>query len=187
MLKFLGDKTWYTSPKAVFFMIDIIRIPEERKAVIIGKNGFTKAKIEKQAKIKLSLDGNDVEIEGDDINVLAARDVIKAIGRGFTPRDALKLIDDDYQLVILDVTEYTTRNLDVVLARVIGTKGKTRRIIEEYTRTKLCIYGKTVSIIGMSHDLHTAVGAVEMLLEGAMHKTVYKYLENVKKKMKEEI
>jgi ribosomal RNA assembly protein len=167
-------------------MIDIIRITEERKAVLIGKNGAAKRKIEKEAGINIAIIDNDVEIEGDDLNVLAARDIIKAVGRGFTPKAALKLKDDEYQLVILNIRDYTTRNPEVVLARVIGTEGKTKHIIEEYTRTKISIYGKTVSIIGMMHDVVPATEAIEMLLTGAMHKTIYKYLERVKDKMKAE-
>lgn len=167
-------------------MIDIVRIPEDRKGALIGRDGSAKRKIEKEAAVTLEIYENEVEIDGDDINVIAARDIIKAVGRGFSPNNALKLLNDEYRLIIINVADYTSRNLEVVLARVIGTNGKTKKIIEEYTRTKVCVYGKTVSIIGTYHDMPTATEAVEMLIEGAMHRTVYKYLEDVKKKMKKE-
>ncbi|NOX71742.1 MAG: RNA-processing protein [Candidatus Micrarchaeota archaeon] len=168
-------------------MLDMIRIPEDRKAALIGRDGSTKRKIEKNADVRLRIIENEVELEGEDINVISAREVVKAIGRGFSPRVALKLIDDDYQLLVINVKEYTTRQIESVLARVIGTKGKTRKIIEEYTKTRLSIYGKTISIIGTPHDVQIAGEAVEMLLEGAMHRTVYRYLEGTKKKAKEGI
>jgi len=165
-------------------MIDSVRIPEERKAALIGRNGSTKNKIEKIAGIQLEIHENDVEIIGEDLNVIYARDIIKAIGRGFSPKEALKLLDDDYQLLVLNARDYTTRNLEPVIARLIGTGGKTRRIIEEYTRTHISIYGKTVSIIGTAQDVHIASEAIEMLINGAPHKNVYIYLENIKAKNK---
>ncbi len=164
-------------------MLAVVRIPEDRKAVLIGRHGSTKRKIEKIAEVRISVIENEVEVEGDDINVLSAREIVKAIGRGFSPKVALKLIDENYQLLVINIKEYTTRQIRPVLARVIGTRGKTKRIIEEYTRTKISIYGKTVSIIGMPHDVQTAGEAVEMLINGAMHRTVYRFLEESKRKM----
>ncbi len=166
-------------------MIDIVKIPEGRKAALIGRNGSTKKKIEKEAKVELEIKDNDVEIRGEDLEVIYARDIIKAIGRGFSPKDAFKLLDDEYQLLVLNVKDYTTRQIEHVLARVIGTHGKTKRIIEEYTKTKLSIHGKTVSIIGTPQDIHIASEAVEMLFEGAMHRAVYIYLESAQRKLKE--
>jgi len=165
-------------------MLDIIKIPEERKPALIGKNGSTKKKIEKMTGVSLTITDNDVELEGEGIDVIIAREIVKAISRGFSPKDAMKLMDDDYQLLVLNIKDYTTRHIEPILARVIGTNGKAKKIIEEYTKTRICVYGKTVAIIGTASDLHAAGEAVEMLLEGAMHRTVYRYLEDVKRKAK---
>ncbi|MBN2102360.1 MAG: RNA-processing protein [Candidatus Aenigmarchaeota archaeon] len=165
-------------------MIDIVRIPEDRTAALIGRNGSTKKKIEKMMKVQLEIRENDVELIGEDLDVIYARDIIKAIGRGFSPKEALKLLDDEYQLLVLNAKDYTRRNLEPVIARIIGTRGKAKKIIEEYTRTRISIYGKTVSIIGTVHDIYIAAEAIEMLLNGSPHKNVYLYLENVKAKNK---
>jgi ribosomal RNA assembly protein len=52
------------------------------------------------------------------------------------------------------------------------------------TGTHVSIYGKTVSIIGDMEHLQIAKEAVEMILDGARHKTVYSFLERKKQEMK---
>ena len=67
--------------------------------------------------------------------------------------------------------------------RVIGEKGKSRRVIEELTGCHISVYGKTIGIIGEASDVHLAHQAVGMLLQGSMHKTVFQFLEKQKKEM----
>lgn len=50
------------------------------------------------------------------------------------------------------------------------------------TGTHVSIYGKTVSIIGDMEHLQIAKEAVEMILDGARHKTVYSFLERKNKR-----
>ena len=51
----------------------------------------------------------------------------------------------------------------------------------------MAIYGKTVSLIGELQNVMVAKEAVEMILNGSRHKSVYAFLENKKneRKMKE--
>jgi ribosomal RNA assembly protein len=51
----------------------------------------------------------------------------------------------------------------------------------------IAIYGKTVSLIGELENVMVAREAVEMILKGSRHKSVYSFLENKKneRKMKE--
>ena len=62
--------------------------------------------------------------------------------------------------------------------RLIGKNGKTRRIIEELTGCDMVVYGNTVALIGNSVSLPVAKHAVELLLGGSEHATVYHYLES---------
>ncbi len=62
-------------------------------------------------------------------------------------------------------------------ARVIGTGGKTRRIIEDHGGVNLSVYGDTVAIIGNSSPAADRRTAVDMVLPGSEHATVYRYLE----------
>jgi ribosomal RNA assembly protein len=70
-------------------------------------------------------------------------------------------------------------------ARVIGTKGKAKATIEEFSGALLCIYGNTVSILGKLEEVALAGRAVGLLLEGASHGVVYFVLRKERQKMQE--
>src|SRR3990167_4706336 len=112
-----------------------IRIPKERIAVLIGRNGETKKQVEADTstKIKIDSDEGDIVITGDDaIGMYNAREVIKAIGRGFNPETARLLIKGDYVFETVELKDYTRTKNDLIRlrGRVIGEEGKSRRIIE---------------------------------------------------------
>ncbi|MHA1648664.1 MAG: KH domain-containing protein [Candidatus Helarchaeota archaeon] len=171
-----------------------IKIPMARIAVIIGKKGETKKKIEELTQTSIEIDSKDglVYIENipDPENPLAvwkARDIIKAIGRGFSPEKALRLLDDETYLEIIDLTAIFGRNTNAIKrikGRIIGEAGKTRRLIEELTENALSVYGNTVSIIGPLTNLRIAKKAVMMLIEGASHSTVYQFLYKKRRELK---
>ena len=60
---------------------------------------------------------------------------------------------------------------------MIGTRGKTRRLIEELTGVDVSVFGHTVSLIGGPFEMAIAREAAVMLLRGSEHKTVYRFLE----------
>ncbi len=160
-------------------MLEIVRIPEERKAVLIGKNGTLKKEIEKKAKVKIVILA-DVEIEGGTLDVLKAAEIVKAIGRGFNPKIALLLLGEEYELCIITLHE-RGKPLKRIVARIIGTKGRTRNNIEEWTGAHVSVYGKTVGIIGKHDDVVSAENALELLIEGKSHSYVYGRMRKAKK------
>ncbi len=162
-------------------MISTVMIPDERKNILIGKNGYTRKRIEQKTRTKIEI-GNDVKIEGESLDVMKTEQIIKAIGRGFTPRKALILLDDEYQLTVISLVGETQNTIKRLFARVIGRDGKTRRRIEQDTRTVISVYGKTVAIIGKSNELDYARNAVEQILRGRSHGYVYKRLDCSKRK-----
>jgi ribosomal RNA assembly protein len=159
-------------------MIEIVKIPERRKGVLIGKDGSVKKELEGKTNVKMRID-ESVEIEGNSLDVLKVKEIVKAIGRGFSPEKAFKLLDENNRLIVITLggTEKYTKRM---LSRVIGTKGKTKRSIEYFTKTDLSIYGKTISIIGEWSHVEKAREAVEFLLEGKPHSYVYRFLGKVK-------
>ncbi len=167
-----------------------IRIPKERIAVLIGPGGKVKKDIEAATHSKLEIDSGeaDVIIHGDDsLGMFSAREVIKAIGRGFNPDIAMLLLHQDYSLEILNLPDYLGRSKNKIIrikGRVIGEQGKTRRIIEEHTETAISVYGKTIAIIGKIENSSVAKKAIEDLLGGAPHSSVYKWLERKRKDLK---
>jgi len=169
-------------------------IPLERVAVLIGRNGSTKTKIEQAFKARLLIQSQtgvvDVVPRGDSddpTTVLRARDVVLAIAQGFSPDKAMGLIDDDIVLDIIDLRETIGRNereIARLKGRVIGSEGKIRRLIEEMTDAKISVYGHTISMLGEYETVTAAREAIELLLKGKQHSTVYKLLRKIKREAK---
>lgn len=153
-------------------MIETVLIPRERKAILIGRNGFVKRKIERVTNTRITIN-EDVEIEGDMFNVMKARDVITAIARGFSPMRAFVLLSKGYELKVISLIGQNEKTIKRLMARVIGRKGTTRRIIEYESNTNVSVYGKTVSIIGTPESIAIAQEAVEALLAGRKHGSAY--------------
>jgi len=167
-----------------------LKIPKERVAVLIGTKGETKRLIEQETSTKLDIDSKegDVFISGEDsLGLFVTREIISAIGRGFNPNIALKLRQIDYIFELINLNEIARSKNDLIRikGRIIGEDGKSRKTIEELTGCEICVYGKTVGIIGSVEEAPIARKAIEMLLEGSMHASVFRFLEKKRKEIKE--
>jgi ribosomal RNA assembly protein len=166
-----------------------LKIPTDRVAVLIGKKGEVKRLIEEETKSKLFVDSKDgdVQVSGNDsLGLFSAREIIQAIGRGFSPEIALLILKSDYAFELLTISDYIGKSKSSAMrlkARIIGTEGKTRKHIEDVTETHLSVYGKTIGIIGEVEHVMLARRAVESILAGATHSSVYKWLERKKKEL----
>ena len=174
-------------------VVHSVKIPQNRVGALIGPDGKVKSELEQRSGCRIYIDSESGEVSIEDektfepILVLKVRDCVRAIGRGFSPDHAMRLFQDDTYLDIIDLTDYVgkaTKDLERVRARIIGTHGKTRRSIEESTGVEVSILGKTVSLIGEVGEVAIAREAIEMLLEGAAHGTVYKFLERKHKELR---
>jgi arCOG04150 universal archaeal KH domain protein len=170
-----------------------VRIPQDRIGVLIGNNGIVKGNIERKADTTIEVDSIEGEVciegreRGDPLKALRAVDVVKAIGRGFSPENAFTLLDDDFLLFdTISLAHLTPKTLRRVKGRVIGRNGRTRRAIENLAGVKLAVYGKTIAMIGYSHQIRTAHDAIEILMRGAPHSSVYLFLERRKRAAEEE-
>ena len=67
-------------------------------------------------------------------------------------------------------------------ARLIGTDGKTRRVLEDLSETYISVYGNTVGVIGDEWGSDVARRGLDMLLSGAEHRTVYSFMERMRRK-----
>ncbi|MGL6298199.1 MAG: KH domain-containing protein [Methanobacteriaceae archaeon] len=167
---------------------EYIRIPSERVGILIGTKGEVKNEIEKLTQTSLDIDGeagtvmvNPTEEMEDPLAVWKTKAIVKAIGRGFNPESALKLREDDIYLEIISLTEYVGKSKKALArqkGRIIGKEGRTRQIIIEMAAVSLSVYGKTVGIIGELENVMVAKEAVEMILNGSRHKSVYGFLES---------
>jgi len=172
-----------------------IRIPKERVGVLIGPDGRTKKSIEEKLSVELQIDGEtgDVNIlmkenAADPSMLFKAKDVVTALGRGFSPEHAFRLIrDEEAVLDMLDLRAIfgkSEADIKRVKGRIIGMNGKTRTIIEELTDAHVAVYGHTVAIIGTMEQVQVAREAIEMLIKGSMHGTVYRFLHRKRRELK---
>ena len=165
-------------------MAEFLKIPKDRVGVLVGKEGKTKAMLENKCKVKLNIGHEgDVSItsaEKDGYGEWKALSVVKAIGRGFNPKYAILILKEDYVLSIINLYDVLNRkDADVkrVKGRVIGEKGKAWKTIEALTNSKMAVYGRTIGIIGMESDVALCEQAIQMIIDGARHQSVYAFLE----------
>jgi len=172
-----------------------VRIPKERVGVVIGPDGTTKKNIEEKLSVELEIDSDagDVHISvtenaTDPSTLFRAKDVVTALGRGFSPEHAFRLVrDEDVLIELIDlrgVFGKSEDDLKRVKGRIIGMNGKTRRIIEELTDANVAVYGHTVGVIGTLEQVQVAREAIEMLVKGSMHSTVYRFLHRKRRELK---
>lgn len=163
-----------------------VKIPEERVAVLIGTNGETKEDIEQMTECEIEIKDNVTKVSGDPLDEMEAADIVKAIGRGFNPDKALKIVERDVMLHVIHITDYadTPNSQERLKGRVIGRDGETRRHIEKEANVDLSVYGKTIGIIGNAQNIQIVDEVIKQLLNGASHSTAYNYLEKNQSKIK---
>jgi ribosomal RNA assembly protein len=161
-----------------------IKIPEERIGVLVGPGGSMKHLIEEKTKTTLEIDSEtgtvSIASAEDPLQALRVMDLVRAIGRGFSPERALPILDDEMLMLdVLDLSKMvgTKNDMARIKGRVIGKDGKSREIMERLSGARLSVYGKTVALLGYPEQIKIARTAVEMLLDGAPHGNVYSFLE----------
>lgn len=171
-----------------------VRVPIDRIGVIVGKEGTVKKKLESLFGVKLMIDGStgDIEIQfnpsnTDRLKIEKLRAMLNAIGVGFSPPKALRLSEDDMFLEIIDLQELVGKSpqeLERIKGRIIGKGGRAWKNIEEMTGTLLSVHGRYVGIIGGLEGSEATKNAIMMLVEGKQHKSIYKYLEKMRRELK---
>ncbi|MFN3655503.1 MAG: KH domain-containing protein [Candidatus Nitrosotenuis sp.] len=171
----------------------IVRIPVDRVGALIGKAGKVKLQIEKNCFVKLGIDSDtgEIDIVSDgsisQIQPFKAIEIVTAIGRGFSPQNAMKLLQEEYLLHVIDLRDFAGKSpqqIERIKGRIIGEGGRARANMENLTNTSICVYGKTVSIIGDSHHIKLAISAISSLSSGSKHGSVYGRLEANRRKEK---
>lgn len=171
------------------------KISRERIAVLIGPEGKIKKQIEKMLSVQLQIESETggitimlAEDAEDPSSLFKTKDVVTAIGRGFSPERAFRLVRDEE--AVLDIIDLRTvfgkseSDLRRVKGRIIGMNGKTRKIIEELTEADVVVYGHTVGIIGRIEQVEAAKEAIQMLIRGSLHSTVYRFLHRKRSEFK---
>ncbi|MCS7111883.1 MAG: KH domain-containing protein [Ignisphaera sp.] len=171
-----------------------VKLPVERVGVVIGKGGETLRKLMEFTKTLITVNEVDgiVVIEPASprtrpIDLMKAQDVIKAIGYGFSPDRAFRLLDEDTMLIVIDLREHvkaSPNHLARVKGRIIGEEGRVRKNLEDATGTYISVYEDYVAIIGEYENASITRDAVMMIVEGRQHATVYKYVDRAMRQIK---
>ena len=175
-----------------------VRIPKERVGVLVGPDGKVKQNIEEKLNVALEVESESggvtillSEKANDPSLLFKAKDVVTAIGRGFSPDHAFRLIrNEDHIFDFIDLRAVFGRSesdIQRVKGRVIGANGKTRKLIEELTDANVVVYGHTIGFIGTFEQVDAARNAVQMLVNGSQHHSVYKYLQKKRSEFKKQM
>ena len=166
--------------------------------VLVGPDGKVKQNIEEKLNVELQIESEAggvtillAEKAEDPSVLLRAKDVVTAIGRGFSPEHAFRLIrNEDAIFEVIDLRDIFGRSesdIKRIKGRIIGMNGKTRSLIEELTDANVAVYGHTVGIIGNFEQAEAARGAVQMLIDGSQHHVVYKFLQRKRSELKKQM
>ncbi len=162
-------------------MEDQITITVKRAKDLLGQKKFLAKIAELGVEIKLA--DNNVNLTSENaINISLVKNAIMAFNRGFDPKTSLLLLDDNYDLSIMNIGDYANsqkRQIEL-MGRVIGSRGMIKKRLSMATSCYIKISGKTISIIGAYENIELAVSAVEMLLNGAKHDSVFLLIDRRK-------
>ena len=172
----------------------VIKIPKDRIGVIIGKNGKVKGQIEDKCSVTIEVDseyGDTIISAGsmpvEEMEPFKAVEIVSAIGKGFSPERAYRLLGEEEVLQLIDLRDYAGKSpnsLSRIKGRIIGEAGKSRKTIEDLSGSYISVYGHTVAIIGTFEEIKLATEAVTLLSKGRSHANVYNMLQEAKRKSK---
>jgi ribosomal RNA assembly protein len=160
-----------------------VKVPQDRVAVLIGKAGVTKKLLMSKLKVHLDIDSDEGVVllsANDGLDLMIAKDVVKAIARGFNPEVALELLKEGNFFDLIDLADYLGKSqnkMQRVRSRIIGSEGKARRHLSNISGVEIVVYGKTVGLIGESQRVRLVHRAIETLLSGSKHGYVYKWID----------
>ena len=161
----------------------LIKIPDDRIGVLIGKKGQVKHEIEDKCKVQIEIDSQNGDAivssataEMPEMQQFRRRDNF-GHSRGFSPQRAYRLLDDEeLMLQIIDLKEYTGKSsnaMDRIKGRIIGQGGKARKTIEELSGAYVSVSGHSVALIGKYEEVRLANDAVTMILKVSTQNSLY--------------
>ncbi|MEZ0319584.1 MAG: KH domain-containing protein [Pyrobaculum sp.] len=150
------------------------------RAFAVAADGRYGARVEVDDKglyIKIT-PGAETTVDG----ILKLREMARAVALGFQPEQALSLENDGYVLAVIDLKEYTDKpnHLRRIKGRIIGEGGRAKQTIAQLAEVHVVVGDTYVAILGKLEDVEIAKRAVEMLIEGKKHGTVYRFIQNAK-------
>ncbi|HIG51974.1 TPA: hypothetical protein EYQ19_00925 [Candidatus Pacearchaeota archaeon] len=141
--------------------------------------------LEEKLKIKIKINGRDVSFNGEAINEFETSMILEAINLGFSARKAIQIMDEEILFRKINIKDFTKRkNLEIIRARLIGTRGRTKKTIESISGCNIIINENEVGLICHSEKMEYAITAISNIIKGSKVTNTYKYLEKTNKKGK---
>jgi ribosomal RNA assembly protein len=170
--------------------LKVCKISKKMKEIYcenITKIKHNKKKIEKSLNISLAFKNNQVIMQGNAINEYLVIQIIEAIDMGFSTDKALLLKDENFNFKKINLKDIVkSKDLRRVKGRLIGTHGKTKKLIQELSDCFICVHDHEVGIIGRIEDIEAAIQSIEKLIYGAKQSKVYSYLEQKRGEQKQQ-
>lgn len=145
-----------------------------------------KTKLENQLNARINIHDNNVIVDGSPLDEYDASRILEAINFGFSIHKALMLKNEDFTFKKIHIKSFTRRNLRDIKARLIGKKGKTLRVISQLSDCDILIRENEVGIVGYVEDVNNTERAIINLIRGTKQSNIYRYLEKINRRKKEE-
>jgi len=144
--------------------------------------------LEKKLSVKIIAEKNNVILTGEAYAEYIGAKVLHAIDLSFDMESALLLLDQDYMLEVINLKNYVrVSRLKTVKGRIIGKKGKAKKVIAELTECSIVIKDNAIALIGKTDDIALATKAILSLIRGSPHASIYTFLEKNKAVKQREI
>ncbi|MEM0043185.1 MAG: KH domain-containing protein [Sulfolobales archaeon] len=170
------------------------KIPVERIQILIGRDGGNIKMLEERLRVRISIDRSlgsiyvePVQADTPVYNLLKAKDYIDAVGFGFDPKDAERVLEEDQILLIIDLKDQLRlpeNHLKRIKGRIIGKDGRVKKNLEELSGCSISVYENTIAIIGDVESANAVKEAIQLIIEGREHSTVYRHLRRLMSRIK---
>ncbi len=146
-----------------------------------------KSQLEKKLNTKITLKGRQVTlISKNPLDEYEASIILDAMNFGFSAKKVLMIKEQEMLFRIINIKNFTRKkNLNEVRARIIGTKGRTKRTIEDISNCHILIKDNEVGIICNAYDIEEIITGITNLIRGTKQSNTYRYLEKMNRRKKE--
>ena len=149
----------------------------------ISKIKIKKSELAKKLNVSFKIEGKRISLSGNEENKYIAEKIIKAVESGFELEIAIMLKEPDYVFEEIPIKKFSRRKKpELVKSRIIGTKGRTLKLLQELSNCNIVLKENIVSIIGRAEEIRLAENAVKRIIQGSKQANVYSYLENSRKR-----
>jgi ribosomal RNA assembly protein len=152
---------------------------------VLGKNERNIKSLRQKLDAKIDVkrqrdnDNADILIMGKNaMQEYVLSEILEALASGFDLKVAILLEDEEFVFKKVNLRTYARGSrLSFVRARIVGSEGKSKRVIQSLTDCFISLSDNYVAIIGKPESIELASKAIESLIRGTKHANVFKFLE----------